>query len=319
MAVPIAAIAAGANLLSGIAASGQRSAGNSASEALMREVYNQVKDLQIPDIEKQKLAYEMLQSAGVLQPTAEEAQQLGIRDAMEDINLDPRLAQAKMQSLEQLQKIGSEGFTDADKAALDLALRQSTAEATSRDKGILQSMDMRGVGSSDAALAQRLAASSTAANQANTAALQEAVEGRKRALDAMARSGDLATAISTQDFGQQAAVAGAKNTREQQNMLQRAGTETRNVDRFNEAQKFNLANAQRIADANVGTRNTQQAANKDLYQQQFNNQIARINATANPAGNLANTQRANAESNASAISGAGAGIGQIIAAFGSKK
>src|SRR5437870_1151510 len=64
---------------------------NNEANRIQQDIYNRYANLEIPDIEKQKLALALQHSAGTLTPQGEVAQQLGGHDALQDVNTDPRL------------------------------------------------------------------------------------------------------------------------------------------------------------------------------------------------------------------------------------
>jgi len=184
------------------------------SAQTLQDIYNQYKNLQIPDVDKQKLALQMYQSQGTLQPQAEQTVQLSPQDAYQNISTDPRLAQAQMQQLDTLSKLGQTSFTPAEKAQLDTMRRQGDADTTSRLQQLLQQQDQRGVGSSDAALAMRLSAAQSGANKQSEQADSLAAMAQQRALAAMTGAGSLATSLRGQDYSEQQNLANALNQRD---------------------------------------------------------------------------------------------------------
>jgi hypothetical protein len=117
-------------------------------------------------------------------------------------------------------------------------------------------------------------------------------------------------------FNQGSQVAQALTNRELANFNQANTVQNRNVDRSNQAQLANLQNAQSILNQNTGMHNTQQQYNKELQQQQFNNQLAKLSGVSNSGTNLASSHGNNAAAISSSFGNIGAGAGKAFAGMG---
>lgn len=233
----------------------------------------QLQGLTPPEVEALKLNLEGLQSAGQLTPQQEQAQQLAARDALQDVNLDPRLKQAQMNQLELLQKIGTTGITPAEQAQMNQMRQSVEADNQARTKQMLEQQQARGLGSSESALAARMLGAQAEANRQSQSTQDLAGQAFNRALQATSQAGGLAGNMEAADYSRQANLANALNAREQYNVGQKANVGNRNVDRFNTAQAANLANAQRLSDANTGIRNQQQQYNKNLLVDDYGRKV----------------------------------------------
>lgn len=285
------------------------------SGRLSRETQRQALDIirsnMPPDPESQKVYLEQLKSQGVLTPELEQAINLG-PSAMEDIQQDPSLRQAQLDSLSKLAEIGNGGMSLQDQADLNkLRDQNAVAERGSRE-AILSNARQRGMGGSGMELAAQLANQQGSAQRAGQQSLDIAAQAQQRALNALMARGDLAGSMSARDFNQAAQIAAAKDKIAQFNAQNQQQVLGANVDRNNQAQKYNLGEAQRIADANTSMRNTQQAQNKQVYQDYYNNQLNRASTLSGQSAGL--QQRAND----SAAQGAaiGSAIGQGAGAIG---
>lgn len=237
---------------------------------LSREQIQMLKEIDLPDYEKMRLALELPELAGLL-----EAEQLG-DSAMEDIRIDPRFREAQMRALAELEERGRVGLTPEDRARLSEITRETDAAEQARQKGILQSMAERGQLDSGAQLIAQLqssAASSTDARRQGEQLAAQAAAARRQALD---QAGNLAGDISQQQFGQQSQQASARDAIQQFNLGQRA----------NIAQQ-NLAARQNIENQQTALRNQQQMYNKGLEQQRFQDELAKTGATGGAMQNLA--------------------------------
>lgn len=313
--ITLAAIAAPAigGIVGGAASQGDRNA----STQILQDLYNQYAGLQIPDVEKQKLALALQQSAGTLTPQAEQAQQLGARDAFQDISVDPRLRQAQTNNLELLSRIASSGgLTPEDQAQLNTIRRQTEADTNARVQQQLQQQQARGVGTSDSALAARMLQDQQGANRQAEQADNQAAMAFQRALQAAQGAGTLGSQMENQQYQQQANLANALNSREGTNLQQKANAGARNVAAFNQAQQYNLNNNQNITNTNVNTQNQQQQYNKQLLQQQYQNQLSKLGGMSGSGGNLSAQHGANANATANMYAGIGGGVGKILTGVG---
>lgn len=263
-------------ILGNNAAAGDRAAARAAYEA----AYRQFDGIQIPDEEKQKLALEQLQQQGLLTPEMEQAIAQG-PTAYEDINTDPRLKQAQMSVLETLSKMSGEGLTATDRMELNAARRQVAGDARAQQESILQNMAARGAGGSGMELAARLSSQQAAADRSSQESDRLMAMAQQRMLQAVQQQGSLAGQVRQQDFGEQEAVARAKDQIANFNTQQQASVQARNIAARNAAQQQNLSERQRVADANVATKNAQQQYNKELSQKTFNNRMDLASAKSN--------------------------------------
>lgn len=176
---------------------------------------------------------------GDLTPEEYAAAQAMGPSALESISQDPRLQDAQMQALQGLQDRSQSGYNIEDRAAIEQALGEARRQEGSQRAALMQNMQARGMGGSGAELASQLANQQGSANRSSQAALDVAAEGRRRALEAMMQSGNMAGNMQQADFGRQAQIATAK-------------------DRINQ---FNTENLNRIAEQNTALRNQAMAAN----------------------------------------------------------
>lgn len=214
--------------------------------------------LDIPEIEKQRLALEGYGDARLEQALTQDPTELG------GINLDPATRNAQMQALAQLQSISEQGGMDSvDRARMADIMGQASSMAQGQRGAISQNMAARGLSGSGMEMVQQQMANQNAAQMANQGGLQTAAAAQQRALDAITGAGSMGGQIRNQDYGIASDRARAQDAINNFNIGNRQGTATRNIDRTN------ASNA-----ANVDLRNQQQIANKGLYQQRFDNQVA---------------------------------------------
>jgi hypothetical protein len=122
---------------------------------------------------------------------------------------DPRLVEAQMRALQQLQDVGEQGWTQQDAQALGMAQRQAALGEQAQRQAMFQQAQARGMGGSGAMIAGGLAAQQGAANRGADAATQMGMAGRDRALAAIQQGAAMAGGMDAQRFGQGMARGGA--------------------------------------------------------------------------------------------------------------
>ncbi len=274
--------------------------GNSAQLAQNQALWNA---LMPPSAEDLAVNYNNYNYAGDVSPKMDVAQQLGQHDALQDVNLDPRLKQAQMSALDTLSKIAGSGFTPDEKASLDAARQQRDADVTSKLKALQQNQDMRGVGNSDMALAQQMMQAQSSANSGAADARAEQAQAYKRSLDAIMNKGSLASNMENTDYSRQANLANNLNSRELTNLGQRANVGASNVNRFNNALQYNNTNQQNVMNKNTDTQHSQANFNSQAKENAFANQIAKVNGQTGANVNVGNANIAQQNRNNATTSG----------------
>jgi hypothetical protein len=283
------------------------------AEQAAQQAYAEFKKIKDPSMNDMQILLETLNKQGVLTPEMEQAIQQD-NTAMSGITTDPRLRNAQMNALDTMTKMGQTGLTPEDLAALDQTRRQVGGDEHSRQQSILNNMQQRGAGGSGMELAARLASSQGAADRASQQSDSTMAMAQQRMLQALSQSGQLGGAIRDQDFGEQSKIAQAKDTIANFNANQRASTQARNINSVNEANAKNLAEQQRIADANAATRNAQQQYNKGLHQTIFQNEMQLGGARANASLGQANMYNNEANAVAGQYQQIGNGVGNLLGA-----
>lgn len=289
------AIAGGlTSMIGGISADQQARGGENASENLMNQALARLLDIDTPDIDLLKRDYLVPELVGEFTPEMERALSLD-PSAMEDVAVDPRLAQAQYDALQQLAGLADTGLSNADIAMLEQTRRGAAAQDQARQNAIMQEMRQRGIGGSGAELAARLKSSQNAADRASQEGMQIAQMAQQRALQALMNQGNLASSMRNQDVGEQSNVARAKDAINQFNVSNRQNVGQRNVGMQNQAQMQNLANRQAIENQRAAIRNAQQDVNRELYQRDFDNKLRKEAPITGQSNTLAGETRSNAQ------------------------
>lgn len=264
-----------------------------------RAILRRLDAIDLPDIEKLKVALQSPELVGLL-----EAEQLD-PTALEDIEQDPRLAETQLQALRGLQERSQEGLTQADKFAIEEGLEQAAQQEKATRASIERDLAERGLADSGTALMSKLQGSQASANRARDNARALAMQSIQSKQQALQNAGQLAGQIQGQDFSRQSQIAAAKDRIAQANAQNRQ-----------QVSGQNLAARQNIANQRANIQNQQQLYNKGLYQQQFQNQLSKAGAQNQATQNLANTyaQQAGAKAQADANTiGTLAGLGAAFA------
>jgi len=295
-------------IIGDIAGQGDRDQAKQNMEASVNDISN----INVPDVESQKIALQKLVSAGQLTPELLQTIQQG-SSQLNNISLDPRLKSAQMGALQSLQNIGTSGLSAADQLALQQTRDQSNRDNQMRNAAVLQNMQQRGQGGSGAELAAQLANAQSATQNQSNAGLQTAAMARQQALQAIMNAGQLGGQIGSQEFGQQAQVANAQDLINRFNAQNAQQVAQQNTGAQNQAQMYNLNNAQSLANQNTGLGNQQELHNKELIQQNFANQMNKGQVLSNKQQGLAGYLTGQAQNQAQMGSSIGQGIDTGVA------
>lgn len=295
---------------------GQNQAASAAKQAedAQKRAAAALANIQLPDIEKMKLALEEFAITGQYNPLVEQALALG-PSAFENINIDPRLRQNQMTALQAVADKAQSGLSQSDLAGFELARRNSAAGEQSRQQQILQNLAQRGQGGSGAEIALRAISSQEAADRQSLEDLDMAGKQEQARLAALQAMSQMSGSLRGQEYGEQTNLAQARDAMEKFNLANSQDINQRNVLSRNQAQQQNLANQQRIAESNVGLRNQQQMSNKGLLQQNFQNEIQRAGGVARANQGLANMYDQQASNTQAGYSNIGNAVGTGLGAF----
>jgi len=271
-------------------------------QELLAEAVQRLKDMGVPSAEAQRIVLESPELVGL-----QEFRELGPSE-FAGIEADPRLQQAQMDALSQIQRFGGAGLTEAEKAQAFMMQRQASGAEQARQKAILQSMAQRGISGSGIELAAQLSSGQASAERRAMAQAQLAGQAQQRALQAISQGGQLAGQIRGQAFGEQAQSAQAQDAIARFNAQQRAQIEA-----------ANLARQQNIEQQRAGTAQQQEIHNKALIQQEYQNRLAReqaiggaITGQAGAIGEQAGRVIKSAQAEAEARTAAGAATAELI-------
>lgn len=301
----IASIAGG--VLSG--AIGASAADSAASRAarLAGQSVGEIKNIDLPDIEKMKLILENPELVGQLTPEAERSLNLS-PSAMGDVSADQDLVNQQRSALDSLSELADGGLTEGDRAASREIQRGVSQDAEARRKSILMNMAQRGSLGSGMELAAQLDSNQKAVDQQSAAADRLQQQAQNRALQAIQQQGNMASSMRSQDVGEQSNAARAKDAINQFNVANQQQVGARNVQNRNNAQQKNLAARQSIENNRANLANQQQQNNKQLLQTQYNNQMGQAQAVANARAGQQQAIQQQGQQQAGMYGGVGQGL-----------
>ncbi len=289
---------------------GQNSANNEA-QANIQKALEQYLAINVPDPEQQKIELQHYQSTGQLSPQLEH-QIKADPSAFDQIVKNQRYSQAQDSALSQLQSLGEEGGLNlSDKANIQQQLLQNANKDKANRDAINDEMARRGQLGSGFALQTQLQGSQAAGDRDAQSRLQVLAGAQGRGLQAIMGAGDLAGKLQGQDYQRQSDLASARDRINQFNTQNAQSVQQRNVSSQNAAQAANLENEQHLSNANTDLVNKQDQYNKQLYQQQFNNEMQLANGKAGAYGSAANSAKQSGATTAAALGAVGSAAGQL--------
>jgi hypothetical protein len=242
--------------------------GESGEEQAVREALAELENLDIPPAEKRVIKYEMLQRVGTYNPELEADIVQGDTE-LKKIVEDPTYKAKQQEVLANLITKTEQGLDASDMAARNQIVREVGREASARNDAVLTGMARRGMLGSGAELAAKLSNEQVAAERAQVEGEKLAATRAEAMRDALAKVGKFATDVRGQEYDMSKDKASAQDVINKYNTSASRDVQERNIYNKNFAKQLNLKEDQRIADANVGTRNTQAKditkANMDVY------------------------------------------------------
>ena len=266
-----------------------------------------------PDLSR-RLILEEFQRQGIYTPEME--QEISVAESeMSQLKEDPSLREANMSALQRMLAQSKSGLTAEDRAALNQARSEVQKDTQSKLAQIQQQMQARGQAGSGAELAMQLQAAQAGSDQAAAGSDTLMAQAQQRALQALGKSSDMASQMRGQDFDVNSAKARAIDERNRFLAENSVSRQSRNVGALNQAQQANLAEQQRINDANIAMRNAetqrQTQAERDLFNDKLNLAQAKSGQRTQQAGFYGQQAGQTAQQWANIGSGVGGGLATL--------
>jgi hypothetical protein len=257
--------------------------GDGGSQGLSEAALKELRKVKTPNIKDMKRNYDMPKLLAAMK-----AMDLG-PSAMEGIQYDPESMQVQREALRSLAERGQQGLTDEDKIVFNQLRDKAASDLQANQASMMQQQAQQGTGNSGNALMMQMMNQQQSAQGQMNNANQTALASIQAKRDALSKGADLGNQIGQADFARQSQVASARDIINQRNLENRQNIGNQNIGL-----------KQTYADKRTDLRNTQQDINKDLYQQQFNNQMAKATGVSNQLNNQASAaqQRATAQAQA---------------------
>ena len=236
-----------------------------------REMAKRLAAIDLPDVEKQRIALEMPELVGLL-----ETEELSPSE-FEQIVEDQRLRKDQMSALDTLRQRSEEGFTEKDKLQQEEMLGDIAAQEMAQRASIEQQMARQGKDSSGASLIAKLQGQQNLANQGREQALKNAAQSQANKLAAAQSLAQQAGNVRGQDYSV------ARDKASASDIISRANAQNRQ-----DIASKNLGLRQNIANQRVDMANQQQMFNKGLQQQDFQNKMSKASGQNQVSTNQAN-------------------------------
>lgn len=255
-------------ILGGGAAAGDFSNAKDAAD----RAYQELLQIGMPPDESKALVLQKFSQAGVLSPQLEQYIQAG---PAETISEDPALRSKQMAAVNLLQHAATTGKTAQSQADLNEIQQQVARDQAAKMAQIQQQMQMRGMGGSGAELASLIAEQQGGANREADASLKAAANAQNAQMAALNQLSGASGQMRQQDLAANSTNANIKNEMNRFNTQNQIGQQARNVGTQNQAQQYNLSNAQNISNANAQQANAETQRQSDARRQYWNDQVAR--------------------------------------------
>ena len=204
-----------------------------------------------------------------------EAEEVGPTE-LSKIDVDPRLLQDQMDQLARFREQSVEGFSPEDRLAMEDMLTQAGAVGKSQRAAIEQEMARRGMSSSGGALAAKLMGTQGTANTARRDALELLKQSRQKKDQSAMNAANLAGQMQNMQYNRDAMAAQAQDAINRANAAARQSTSA-----------SNLAARQAIANQRANVRNVNVQLPNQFRQQNFQNQVTRLQGMTGAGNNLA--------------------------------
>lgn len=234
------------------------------------DLYNNIDQ---PTYDDLKIKLKEYVQQGILKP---EQAEVILQDPSKfnDIATNPAYDTAELAALDHLTQVGSQGgLTATDRARMnDIQTDENQKERGARE-ALTQNSAERGMSNSGFDMLSKLINEQGSASRKSSRDMDVEANAEQRALDAMLKSGELASNLQNNDFNRQAEIAKANDAINNFNTTNKMKIGQYNTDVRNEAQKYNLGTKQDLANKNVDLTNKATTYNKSIPQQIFENAV----------------------------------------------
>jgi len=311
------ALSAGLPLIGGIFGGDWLEDDNEGGRKDYTEALAEIKKILPPEISDQIVEWADIEKLGVM-PIIQQAAVEMPGSALAKF-LDPEEKQATQafqdagtKGLEELRAIAEGGFTTSDQAAMEEIRRRVASQEKGQREAILQGAQERGVGGSGLEMASSMMAQQSAADRRALENLMTAARGEERRMGASRAGAELGSALRGQEFGERQAVDEADRLINQFNAQMRMRKSEGDAARFERREASDLAERRRIQDLNAQRNYEAALRNANLYQQKFQNQMAKGQAMMGAYGGQAGASEKDLDRRYKLFGSGIGGAGEII-------
>lgn len=311
MALPVIAAAA-APIVGGIVGKLFGGPDREKADALMKEAYAEIDAIGAPPDLSREIIRQKFEQAGMLSPEVEQAIDVGVSKVAE-IQEDPTGRQIQMRALGQLTQRMGGGLTMEDRAAYNQLRQNAQRDLEAKRQQIVQNMQSRGLSGSGAELQAALLSSQASADEQAAEGDRLAAQASQNALQAAMQGGQMASQLRGQDFDVSKTKAAAADELNRFSVQSQMDRQTRAVNSRNAAQEYNLAQKQRVMDANVLQDNEEKLRQNQEKGRLWDRQLAQAQAKAGNKQAQAAAELGKAAETQQMWSGIGSAVGSGIA------
>lgn len=266
-----------------------------------------------PEYDPRDIGWQQLLLTGELTPETYEPVVTG---DVSTITEDPALREAQIRAMLGMEQVSREGLPLQDRLLGDEAQRAVAGEFSRANEGIIRNLAARGRAGGGTELAARLATSGAGAEMARGMGSDLAQQSISNRLMAMREAERMAGATRGQDF-QTAARNSEMQNRFNEWLSGLKTTAAMNAARARgDAQKYNLDNRQRLAEANTlgkfSTERENQARRDDLQDRLFRARAQRAGGMSGAYGALQDAADARQTAKQANVRSTAGGVGGII-------
>lgn len=280
----------------------------------MKQALRELEAIGAPPDLSREIIFKEFERAGILTPELEQEVQIA-ESEVGKIKEDQSIRDTQRQALEMLKQRSQVGLSGEDRAALNQVRSEVQRDSEAKRQQILQQMQARGMGGSGAELMAQLQSAQGASDQAAAGSDALMAQAQQRALQALSESGRMAGDVRSQDFNVESTKAQALDERNRMLAQNSVARQAANVGRLNQAQMANLAEQQRIQDANTSMTNQERLRQVNEQGALFDRKLGLASAKSGALTGQAGFYGQQAQQTQNMFAGIGQGIGQGAGAY----
>lgn len=270
-----------------------------------------------PDLSKE-IIFKEFESAGILTPEMEEDIELADTE-FRTIQEDPALREAQLQALNKFKQQSETGLGAEERAALNQIQQATRQDVRAKQEQILADAARRGQAGGGAALIAQLQASQAGADQASQQGNELAALIAQRVRQGAQDMSGAAGSLRSQDYGVASDRARAIDERNRFLNQNAVARQMRNVSSRNEAQQYNLQNAQRLGEMNTNLANQEKLRQNEAERQFYQDKLNLAQAKANARTGQQQFYQDQAKQTQEMFTGLGKSVGEGVSAYSKAK